>query len=787
MSSLMGYDQTHQTPNSASGVRLLPCSSGSNPTVHNFTPAMSNCGLFFNSAYASSSNTAFGVHTTDSSTTSSISSSRTRLQCSDDSGNSTDSQLKGLPQALATGVYNDGQFAGTDDTLEPVSRDRCNTWPLRRPNLDLNAQTSPLMHERIVEEGSLYDSDENLHEQLDASQPPPLLAPLQSSQPTEMDTSSTPSPGQFANDMSSAVDYCDIGGSDSPLSSKKSTTRRNAWGNMSYADLITQAILSSPEKRLTLSQVYEYMVANEIRIQVPAGRFSSFQMDESMDLIDEPPAEFRLRCRTWPSNTEAADDSSGIGTPSTVFTPVGSIARLPSIGVLENGAENGWSPNSSGPSADSFYIDTQSISTDSTNRTKRSRRRNTDLQAQRKANPWGEESYAELIIKALESAPEGRLRLNEIYVWFTQNVPYFHERSSAEDSAGWKNSIRHNLSLHSRFMRVQNEGAGKSSWWVINPDAKPGRNPRRRASTMDTNTKQALEKKRRGARKRVEMQMHGSTRVLPQSDQNYEVRDEADDSDYCSTFRSRTLSNISAPGGSQISPVFEPANEESKYSLSTPLQQPMSNSGMSQPSESGTIFAELLDRTDQIRLDTDIDFTKIVSMDPPQQIGGYQRQQPTLVSPTYVKQEANSFQHSHPYQELNVARGNGQLRNPLLPSQQPRYTQQAPVQQNSGNSYPQQHFPVQPQTSGVYYEQQTSSNYPPNTHGQWTGDRNVIQVQDVQYAQPSMQQSNVYPHGQTSIANNSNLPSDLESINAFDFDVDGILKQYITSSNSFEM
>ncbi|VDK68826.1 unnamed protein product [Litomosoides sigmodontis] len=43
---------------------------------------------------------------------------------------------------------------------------------------------------------------------------------------------------------------------------KKSTTRRNAWGNMSYADLITQAIVSSPEKRLTLSQVYEWMVQN---------------------------------------------------------------------------------------------------------------------------------------------------------------------------------------------------------------------------------------------------------------------------------------------------------------------------------------------------------------------------------------------------------------------------------------------------------------------------------------------------------------------------------------------
>ena len=37
--------------------------------------------------------------------------------------------------------------------------------------------------------------------------------------------------------------------------SKKSTSRRNAWGNLSYADLITQAIMNSPEKRLTLSQV----------------------------------------------------------------------------------------------------------------------------------------------------------------------------------------------------------------------------------------------------------------------------------------------------------------------------------------------------------------------------------------------------------------------------------------------------------------------------------------------------------------------------------------------------
>ena len=52
------------------------------------------------------------------------------------------------------------------------------------------------------------------------------------------------------------------GGPGNSAASKKSSSRRNAWGNLSYADLITQAILSSPEKRLTLSQVYDWMVQN---------------------------------------------------------------------------------------------------------------------------------------------------------------------------------------------------------------------------------------------------------------------------------------------------------------------------------------------------------------------------------------------------------------------------------------------------------------------------------------------------------------------------------------------
>ncbi|MFT7806494.1 forkhead box protein O3 [Arapaima gigas] len=48
-----------------------------------------------------------------------------------------------------------------------------------------------------------------------------------------------------------------VGGGQQP---RKSSSRRNAWGNLSYADLITKAIESAPDKRLTLSQIYDWMV-----------------------------------------------------------------------------------------------------------------------------------------------------------------------------------------------------------------------------------------------------------------------------------------------------------------------------------------------------------------------------------------------------------------------------------------------------------------------------------------------------------------------------------------------
>jgi hypothetical protein len=48
--------------------------------------------------------------------------------------------------------YNPRNGDEFEDELGPMIRDRSNTWPLRRPNLDINNQTSPLIHDQIPEE-----------------------------------------------------------------------------------------------------------------------------------------------------------------------------------------------------------------------------------------------------------------------------------------------------------------------------------------------------------------------------------------------------------------------------------------------------------------------------------------------------------------------------------------------------------------------------------------------------------------------------------------------------------
>ncbi|XP_077408146.1 forkhead box protein O3B [Vanacampus margaritifer] len=192
----------------------------------------------------------------------------------------------------------------------------------------------------------------------------------------------------------------------------------------------------------------------------------------------------------------------------------------------------------------------------------------TPRKASSRRNAWGNLSYADLITKAIESAPDKRLTLSQIYDWMVRSIPYFKDKGDSNSSAGWKNSIRHNLSLHSRFIRVQNEGTGKSSWWMINPDGgKGGKAPRRRAVSMDNSNKYTKSARGRAAKKKAALQAAAAA----VGDGNGEspsglskwpgspTSRSSEELDAWTDFRSRTNSNASTLSG-RLSPIL--ANPE---------------------------------------------------------------------------------------------------------------------------------------------------------------------------------------------------------------------------------
>uniref|UniRef100_A0A8C2GR36 Forkhead box P2 n=1 Tax=Cyprinus carpio TaxID=7962 RepID=A0A8C2GR36_CYPCA len=68
-------------------------------------------------------------------------------------------------------------------------------------------------------------------------------------------------------------------------------------------------------------------------------------------------------------------------------------------------------------------------------------------------------TYATLIRQAIMEAGDMQLTLNEIYSWFTRTFAYFRR-----NAATWKNAVRHNLSLHKCFVRVENV---KGAVWTV--------------------------------------------------------------------------------------------------------------------------------------------------------------------------------------------------------------------------------------------------------------------------------------------------------------------------------
>ncbi|KAG0247625.1 hypothetical protein BG011_001146, partial [Mortierella polycephala] len=80
----------------------------------------------------------------------------------------------------------------------------------------------------------------------------------------------------------------------------------------------------------------------------------------------------------------------------------------------------------------------QSTTTSTTGETKATRRR-------RRPN----ESYFNIILKAIRSSPLQRLKLSEIYEFVSREIPHMNG-----DDKGWQNTVRHNLSHNKCFRRI---------------------------------------------------------------------------------------------------------------------------------------------------------------------------------------------------------------------------------------------------------------------------------------------------------------------------------------------
>lgn len=163
-----------------------------------------------------------------------------------------------------------------DPDFEPLSRPRSCTWPLHRPEFidPANSNTSSPAPAAQQEQGANAEFISNLglleedyEEYAEEKQPVPcddFHCPQENRvhlhhrrhhhhhHHLQQQQQQLPGPQQQV-----PPPVAPLGSS---VQRKSSSSRRNAWGNMSYADLITKAIDSSPEKRLTLSQIYDWMV-----------------------------------------------------------------------------------------------------------------------------------------------------------------------------------------------------------------------------------------------------------------------------------------------------------------------------------------------------------------------------------------------------------------------------------------------------------------------------------------------------------------------------------------------
>lgn len=107
-------------------------------------------------------------------------------------------------------------------------------------------------------------------------------------------------------------------------------------------------------------------------------------------------------------------------------------------------------------------------------------------------------SYIALIAKAILESSQKRLSLGSIYSWIEKNYPFYLNKGQ-----GWRNSVRHNLSLNDCFIKAGRCEDGKGNYWAIHP-----------ANIQDFmrgDFRQRRRSRRRGRKKECDMGMYHMT------------------------------------------------------------------------------------------------------------------------------------------------------------------------------------------------------------------------------------------------------------------------------------
>uniref|UniRef100_A0A9J8D4E8 Forkhead box P1a n=2 Tax=Cyprinus carpio TaxID=7962 RepID=A0A9J8D4E8_CYPCA len=183
----------------------------------------------------------------------------------------------------------------------------------------------------------------------------------------------------------------------------------------------------------------QMQVVQQLELQVKLYKHSTHLFLLQTELVNLV-SNFTLAKATIPKTTSSMSLSQSATAPS---TPLTSLPQMPSVIIPT-------SLHSMGPIR-KRYSDKYNIAMD------QDIVQNKEFYLSAEVRPPF--TYAALIRQAILESPEKQLTLNEIYNWFTRTFAYFRR-----NAATWKNAVRHNLSLHKCFVRVENV---KGAVWTV--------------------------------------------------------------------------------------------------------------------------------------------------------------------------------------------------------------------------------------------------------------------------------------------------------------------------------